>query len=173
MDLPLNFYQKDVKQNGEHSAKIANKPCKTCEQKELWAKSGGQKRGLRRGLCPPTENKGFWRKRREWRMDTLSAKTRALLLRPLKTTKRTKMAGVTHAKTLFAKNPVFALLTTLRAKGTLISEPRFSTPCEMRFFPREKGKTAFSEQNPRQRPFSLSRVGKTHLAGGRKSGLTN
>ena len=28
---------------------------------------------------------------------------------------------------------------TLRAKGTLISEPRFSTPCEMRFFPREKG----------------------------------
>ena len=29
---------------------------------------------------------------------------------------------------------------TLRAKGTLISEPRFSNPCEMRFFPREKGK---------------------------------
>ena len=29
--------------------------------------------------------------------------------------------------------------STLRAKGTLISEPRFSTPCEMRFFPREKG----------------------------------
>ena len=26
----------------------------------------------------------------------------------------------------------------LTAKGTLISEPRFSTPCEMRFFPREK-----------------------------------
>ena len=35
--------------------------------------------------------------------------------------------------------------TTLRAKGTLISEPRFSTPCEMRFFPREKGRTAFVE----------------------------
>ena len=34
---------------------------------------------------------------------------------------------------------------TLRAKGTLISEPRFSTPCEMRFFPREKGKTALVE----------------------------
>ena len=33
----------------------------------------------------------------------------------------------------------------LRAKGTLISEPRFSTLCEMRFFPREKGKTAFFE----------------------------
>ena len=48
----------------------------------------------------------------------------------------------------------------LRAKGTLISEPRFSTACEMRFFPREKGKTAFSKKNPRQRPFSLSRVGK-------------
>ena len=42
----------------------------------------------------------------------------------------------------------------------LISEPRFSTPCEMRFFPREKGKMAVSKKNPRQRPFSLSRVGK-------------
>ena len=52
-------------------------------------------------------------------------------------------------------------LKTLRAKGTLISEPRF------------KGKTAFSKKNPRQRPFPLSRVGKSHLAGGRKSGLTN
>ena len=50
-------------------------------------------------------------------------------------------------------------LCALRAKGTLISEPRFSTPCEMRFFPREKGKTAFSKKSPRQRPFSLSRVG--------------
>ena len=27
---------------------------------------------------------------------------------------------------------------TLRVKGTLISEPRFSIPCEMRFFPREE-----------------------------------
>ena len=50
---------------------------------------------------------------------------------------------------------------SLRAKGTLISEPPFSTPCEMQFFPREKGKTAFSKKNPRQSPFSLSRVGKT------------
>ena len=65
------------------------------------------------------------------------------------------------------------LRITLRANGALISEPRFSTPCEMRFFPREKGKTAFSKKNPRQRPFSLSRMGKSHLAGGRKSGLTN
>ena len=37
------------------------------------------------------------------------------------------------------------LTKTLRAKGTLISEPRFSTSCEMRFFPREKGKTVFVE----------------------------
>ena len=43
-------------------------------------------------------------------------------------------------------------IKSLRAKGTLISE--------MRFFPREKGKTAFSKKNPRQRPFSLSRVAK-------------
>ena len=49
---------------------------------------------------------------------------------------------------------------TLRAKGTLISEPRFSTPCEMRFFPREKGKTAFFQGFSFKRLFSLSRVGK-------------
>ena len=66
------------------------------------------------------------------------------------------------------------LVNSLRAKGTLISEPRFSTPCEMRFFPREKGRMAFVEGFSLKRPFSLSRVGKeTHLAGGRKSGLTN
>ena len=34
-----------------------------------------------------------------------------------------------------------------QGNGTLISEPpRFSTPCEMRFFPCEKGKTAFSKR---------------------------
>ena len=55
---------------------------------------------------------------------------------------------------------------SMRAKGTLISEPRFSTPCEMRFFPCEKGKTAFSKKIPRQRPplarcdFSHARKGK-------------
>ena len=36
-------------------------------------------------------------------------------------------------------------INALRAKGTLISEPRFSTPCEMRFFPREKGKNRISQ----------------------------
>ena len=36
------------------------------------------------------------------------------------------------------------LSSSLRAKGTLISEPRISTPCEMRFFPREKGKRPLS-----------------------------
>ena len=62
----------------------------------------------------------------------------------------------------------------LRAKGTLISEPRFSTPREMRFFPREKGETALIQRKTLElRPFPLSRVGKSHLAGGRKSGLTN
>ena len=55
--------------------------------------------------------------------------------------------------------------STLRAKGTLISEPRFSTPCEMRFLPREKGKMAFVEGFSLKRPFSLSRVGKSHLQG--------
>ena len=36
----------------------------------------------------------------------------------------------------------------------------------MRFFPREKGKTAFSKKKPRQRPFSLSRVGKIAISQG-------
>ena len=36
MDFLLNFYEKDLKQNCEHSAKIANKPSKNCEQTELW-----------------------------------------------------------------------------------------------------------------------------------------
>ena len=58
-------------------------------------------------------------------MDTLSTKTRALLLRPLKTTKMTKMAGVAHAKTLFAKNPVFCTpeLPEGDVFGTLELEP--------------------------------------------------
>ena len=68
---------------------------------------GGQKRFLcPTGSLPPTENNGFWRKRRKWRMGILSTRTEALLLRPLKKTKMTKITTVTHAKTLFAKNPV-------------------------------------------------------------------
>ena len=63
-------------------------------------------------------------------------------------------------RTLGAKPSLSDPANSLRAKGTLISEPRSSTPCEMRFFPSEKGKTAFSKKNPRERPFSLSRVGK-------------
>ena len=54
----------------------------------------------------------------------------------------------------------FEIFGSLRAKGALISEPRFSTPCGMRFFPREKGKIAFVEGFSLKRPFSLSRVGK-------------
>ena len=37
-------------------------------------------------------------------------------------------------------------VSSLRAKGTLMSEPRFSTPCEMRFFPRKKGKRPFQRK---------------------------
>ena len=48
--------------------------------------------------------------------------------------------------------------------------PDFSTLCKMRSFPRKRGKTAF-QKNPRQRPLSPSRVGKSHLAGGRESGV--
>ena len=57
-----------------------------------------------------------------------------------------------------------------KAKGTPISEPRFSTPCEMRFFPREKGKMAFVEGLSLKRPFSLSRVGKIASRRGWKIG---
>ena len=56
---------------------------------------------------------------------------------------------------------------TLRAKGTLISEPRFSTPCEMRFFPRKKGKTAlFKESYSMKRPFSPFSRGKNRISQG-------
>ena len=49
---------------------------------------------------------------------------------------------------------------TLRAKGALISEPRFSNPCEMRLFPREKGKTAFSRKKPSTKAVFLFSEGK-------------
>ena len=45
--------------------------------------------------------------------------------------------------------------SNLEAKGTLISEPRFSTPCDMRFFPRDKGKVAFFEGFSLKMAFSL------------------
>ena len=55
---------------------------------------------------------------------------------------------------------------SLRAKGPLISEPRFSTPCEMRFFPREKGKTAFFKEKPSTKAvFPFSR-GKNRISQG-------
>ena len=50
---------------------------------------------------------------------------------------------------------------TLRAKGTLISEPRFSTPCEMRFFPTRERENGLSRVGfSLKRLFPLSRVGK-------------
>ena len=55
---------------------------------------------------------------------------------------------------------LLCLRISLRAKGTLISEPWFSTPCETRFFPREKGKMTIVEGFSLKRPFPLSRVGK-------------
>ena len=41
-----------------------------------------------------------------------------------------------------------------------------STRCEMRFFPREKGKMAFVEGFSLKRPFSLSRVRKNRISQG-------
>ena len=45
-------------------------------------------------------------------------------------------------------------MATLKAKGTLISEPRFSTPCDMRFFPRDTGKRPFPRQKPSKKAIS-------------------
>ena len=44
-----------------------------------------------------------------------------------------------------SSNNVSQNFKRMRAKGTLISEPRFSTPCDMRFFPCDTGKMAFLE----------------------------
>ena len=77
-----------------------------------------------------------------------------------------------------SKNPLFLVpdsctLKTLRAKSTPISEPRFSIPCEIRFFPLEKEKMAFVKGFSLKRPFPFLAWEKSHLAGDRKSGLTN
>ena len=64
-------------------------------------------------------------------------------------------------------------LGTLRAKGTLISEPRFST-CERRFFPHaRKGKRPFQRKTLGKGRFLFLAWEKSHLAGSRKSGFTN
>ena len=59
---------------------------------------------------------------------------------------------------------------SLRAKSTLISEPRFSALCEMRFFPRDEGKMAFVEGFSLTMAFSLYRVGKIASRRGQKNG---
>ena len=54
----------------------------------------------------------------------------------------------------------------MRAKGALISEPRFSTPCEMRFFPREKGENGLFRDKPSTKAiFPFSR-GKNRISQG-------
>ena len=50
--------------------------------------------------------------------------------------------------------------------GTLISEPRFSTPCERRFFPRDKGKTAFVEGFFLEKAFFPFSRGKNRISQG-------
>ena len=55
---------------------------------------------------------------------------------------RTNRLRVPEPNPFFLCEWRFGAPKTLRANGTLISEPRFSTPCEMQFFPREKGKMA-------------------------------
>ena len=64
------------------------------------------------------------------------------------------------------------LETSLRAQGTLISEPPFSTPAS---FPREKGKRPFQRKTLNNGHFPFEGFlawAKSHLAGVGKSGLT-
>ena len=62
--------------------------------------------GAKRGLCPCRKQRIIDENGKKMANGhSVHKKTRALLLRPLKTM---KMTGVTHAKTLFAKSPVFA-----------------------------------------------------------------
>ena len=61
----------------------------------------------------------------------------------------------------------------LRAKGTLISEPRFLPLETCDFSHAIKGKMALFEGFSLKMAFSLYRIGESHVAGGSKSGLTN
>ena len=80
-----------------------------------------------------------------------------------------QLEGTTHTH-IRAHTRIFQ---TLRTKGTLISEPRFSNPCNMQSFPRDTGKRPFSRTNPRKGYFPFITWEKSHVARGRKSGLTN
>ena len=55
---------------------------------------------------------------------------------------------------------------TLRAKGTLISEARFSTPCEMRCLPREKGENGLFKEKPSTKAISPFARGKNRISQG-------
>ena len=58
------------------------------------------------------------------------------------------------------------ITVTMRGKGALISEPRFSTPCDMRFSHATKG-NGHLEVNPlKMTIFPVSRGKKSHVAGG-------
>ena len=59
---------------------------------------------------------------------------------------RVHTKGVMHPHATLRR--VLRRLFTLRAEGALISEPRFSTPCDMRFFPCDTGKTAIFKEKP-------------------------
>ena len=87
----------------------------------MWRKRNnlGRTNGVlaKRGLCPLPKTGGFDEngENDEWTLCPQKNKG----LRPLKTTKMTKMtkiAGVTHAKTLFAKDPAFAPPTIMKTR---------------------------------------------------------
>ena len=61
---------------------------------------------------------------------------------------------------------------TLRAKGTLISEPQVSTPLRFAIFPTRSREKGLCRGCVLENALSLYRLGKSHVAGRGKSGLT-
>ena len=77
---------------------------------------------------------------------------------------------------LFSFSPKKRDFPSLRAKSTLISEPRFSTvvpPARCDFSHARKGKQPFQTETLDKGHFPCLAWEKSHVAGGRKSGLTN
>ena len=77
----------------------------------------------------------------------------------------TQLRGQNDYTHSFITSEIISQLHTLRAKDTLISEPRFSTPCDMRFCPRDTGKRPLQGKSPRKGHFPFIARGKSHVAG--------
>ena len=96
---------------------------------------------------------------------------------------RKKQCNSSHKELVAGRFPFFSWFKAqllcnscaiaLRAKGTLISEPRFSTPARCDFSHARKGNGRFQRKALDKGHFPFLAWEKSHLAGGRKSGLAN